>query len=283
MFKEIVADLYNDEEYIPVTSPLPMLHSYFAEPIELPLCDMPGGEIDAADVKARYMDARVKLIIMVKDWEKSGNGFGQRPKDDEEYGRFSKEHPGLQEGDNRQSFMRPENGQKEHHLYFWHLADEYGILSNVLTVLSGAVAADGDSVRTDCSSARKKRKKQVEGPTEFQHSITASLANMAVCAKEHILLQLQASYEDYAVKEVMAEESDYATPAKVKLFRELKEGKLIQIKAMNSEVRRMKLGLPDGPDFPEATSTVPASVNTASPRTPSSSVTNPRTPGSSIA
>ena len=187
-FEEIVAAIYNDEDFVPVTESLPTLHVFFGDTIELPFSNMPGGEIDAEEVKCRYTDCRAKLIVMVKDWEKSGNGFGQRARDSDDYGRFSEAHvTELAEGDNQGSFMLTRDGHREHHLYLWHLANTMGVLSNVLTVLSKAVAADGDSAPTDCSSSRKKRKKQEEGATQFQHSITSSLAYIAVSAKERRL------------------------------------------------------------------------------------------------
>jgi hypothetical protein len=59
---EVVAKLYNDSKVVLVTTILPNLHHSFAEPIELQIEDMPGGELTAEEVKQQYADAPAKVI-----------------------------------------------------------------------------------------------------------------------------------------------------------------------------------------------------------------------------
>ena len=61
-YEEVVARLYNDDEYVPSTESLPELHAEFADPIELPFNEMPGGSIDAEDVKKKVTEARAKVM-----------------------------------------------------------------------------------------------------------------------------------------------------------------------------------------------------------------------------
>jgi hypothetical protein len=61
-FEEIVAELYNDDTFIPITESLPDLHYDFSEPIALPFDEMPGGKITPEQVKSRMAEARAKLL-----------------------------------------------------------------------------------------------------------------------------------------------------------------------------------------------------------------------------
>jgi len=61
-YDEAVARVYNDGDLTLTTDALPNLHEKYTEPIILEFEDMPGGAINAEDVKARMGDARAKLI-----------------------------------------------------------------------------------------------------------------------------------------------------------------------------------------------------------------------------
>jgi hypothetical protein len=60
--RQEVAELYNDDEFVPTTESLPELHSMFAEPMTLKLSTMRGGKVTADIVKAKLADARAKLL-----------------------------------------------------------------------------------------------------------------------------------------------------------------------------------------------------------------------------
>ena len=126
-FYAVVAKKYNNPDWVPTTEALPDLHHDFNDPVELHFHDMPGGEITPEEVKTRFGDARAKLIQIIANWEKSGNGFGQRSETEEGWGNFSSDHM-LECGDNRSGFVKTHLGQHGHHLYVWHLSDNEGIL-----------------------------------------------------------------------------------------------------------------------------------------------------------
>jgi len=61
-FEEAVARIYNDPDILFTTESLPSLHEFFANSIDLPFNEMPGGPLTAEDVKSRIGDARAKVI-----------------------------------------------------------------------------------------------------------------------------------------------------------------------------------------------------------------------------
>jgi len=105
------------------------------------------------------------------NWEKSGNGFGQRGDEDNEWGRFSDAHLTLEEGDNRSNFIMPQLGHCPHHLHLWKLADEMGILSNVLNVMSPQVSAKCDNVAVDAQEVQRPniRRREEEKKKQAKH------------------------------------------------------------------------------------------------------------------
>ena len=61
-YDEIVVNLYNNETFVPVTEALPDMHNTFAQPMELPFAEMPGGKISSDAVKVRMSESRAKLL-----------------------------------------------------------------------------------------------------------------------------------------------------------------------------------------------------------------------------
>jgi hypothetical protein len=157
---EKIAELYNSDKCY-ISCALPDLHSSFGEPKVLLFDDMPGGPITAEDAKTRLSDARAKMISIIKDCERSGNGFGQRDVSDDSFGEFDPEAFDTTRGDERSAFVKPHLGQRFHHLYFWHLCETMGVLKTVLNVLSPEVSGDTDSVPGSTTSTQKKRRGSV--------------------------------------------------------------------------------------------------------------------------
>lgn len=61
-YEAAVAKIYNDPDIVFYTEINPELHVTFEEAIELHFDSMPGGEIDAEDVKKKIGEARAKLM-----------------------------------------------------------------------------------------------------------------------------------------------------------------------------------------------------------------------------
>jgi hypothetical protein len=99
------------------------------------------GPIDPEEGKRRFAGSRAKLIKIISKWELSGNGFGQRTLEDEDYGHMGQQE--LEAGDNRANFL--DSMTKEHILYFWHLPDKNELLKNVLNVIADTSSADSDN------------------------------------------------------------------------------------------------------------------------------------------
>jgi len=127
---EAVARMFNDDEIVFVTSALPDLHYAFASTIVLDFEDMPG-KVTPEECKKRFADSRAKLIKIISKWELSGNGFGQRSREDDDFGHLDEEC--FEAGDNRGNFL--DTMTKEHILYFWHLADQNDMMKQVLNVI----------------------------------------------------------------------------------------------------------------------------------------------------
>ena len=90
-------------------------------------------------------------------WEASGNGFGQRQRNDNTFGHFSVEHEEQEDGDNRANFLRTHLGHRLHHLYLWQIADKMGVLQDVLCVINAEVGGDGDNIHTDTAQVQHRR------------------------------------------------------------------------------------------------------------------------------
>jgi hypothetical protein len=63
----------------------------------------------------------------------------------------------MVDGDNRKPFIKKHKGYQLHHLYFWVLADECGMLKNVLNILSAEVSGDSDNVPGDTALTKRAR------------------------------------------------------------------------------------------------------------------------------
>ena len=82
------------------------------------------------------------MVRIIKDWERSGNGDGQRAENEEDFGHIyavqrwrnvnSNEEGEYMNGDNRKSFLRD---SKPHILYMWALFDDNDLLKQMLAIL----------------------------------------------------------------------------------------------------------------------------------------------------
>jgi hypothetical protein len=85
-----------------------------------------------------------------------------RELDDEDFGHFDPDR--CPDGDNRKTFIKRLKGHRLHHLYFWNLADELGMLKNVLNVLSAEVSGDCDNVPGDTALTANARRRASPPP-----------------------------------------------------------------------------------------------------------------------
>ena len=242
--EEAIARICNDDTCDLFTEAIPTLHALFNEPIELRFSDMPGGAVTAEDVKMRMGDARAKLVHasasvprfffcnvtntmclfcfffpqIVGNWEKSGNGFGQRSERDDEFGHFSEDHLELEPGDNRSNFIRPEDSHRVHHLHLWHLADMTGVLSNVLNVVSRDVAANGEACATNTQAVQRTKRRSEDGKTNEEHAREKKLQDRKLESFRIGVVASLSSISMSQVQDLVCREEDKVLSFKLKML-----------------------------------------------------------------
>ena len=128
-FYDKIITVFNDVTFIPETKYLPNVHEYFEESKKIPL-----GEYRMSRGKAKDLIVSIwpKFINIVRNYELSGSGSGQRAEEDSDYGRVNIEQ--CVEGDNKEKFM--ESDIKETFvLYWWHKLDVVGFVQFTLYIL----------------------------------------------------------------------------------------------------------------------------------------------------
>lgn len=97
-FEELCANKYNDPSFEPVSNVYLDLHDDFMSPIVLRQEDAPFVSPDK--IKDKLSSARCKALRVISDWEKSGNGSGQRAEDNNEFGHIADDQQwlGMSEG-----------------------------------------------------------------------------------------------------------------------------------------------------------------------------------------
>jgi hypothetical protein len=206
-----IAELYNSNR-VYVTAALPELDGVFTVPITLKFEEMAGGPITADIAKTRMDDARAKCIIIITNWENSGSGFGQHVGD----AGFGITAEVLMNGDDRASFVQEAKGQRKHHLYLWHLAEEDNMLHRVLNILSAEVAVDADRVPVGLASTQRKRgsPKSDEGveakKQAFREQISVTLTSIGKGMMDGNMIQINANLESaiIALRTTIGEEED---------------------------------------------------------------------------
>jgi hypothetical protein len=127
-------------------------------------------------------------------------------------------------GDDRSSFINPDNGHANHLLYLWHIADKMQVLNNVLQVLDADVSADGSRVPRDTSAVQNKRKAQLEEKERqerkaFRVEVGTSLKSIAITTKQEALRKEQKTVHEMNLS--LMEAQDAGDERKVKYYRRL--------------------------------------------------------------
>ncbi len=156
-FYEKVSIKYNDPNFNPVSEELNDLHDDYTSPIDLCYSGAPT-PTTPNKIKDVLTNCRAKLTIIIDNWERSGNGNGNRDArndSDDGYGRLTEEQLMA---DDRRNFLPP--GFKTHLLYFWHIMDKYDILGFSLSLLKKSCSASSDSVAETETLSEHRRKKR---------------------------------------------------------------------------------------------------------------------------
>jgi hypothetical protein len=188
-FYELAADKYNDQDYHPVTTTYPNLHDDFRWGIELHASDAPTAT--PSKIKEKLADVRAKLVIIINNWQRSGNGGGnkmdevynlqesQQALDDTETPRKELTY----QDDDRRNYL---GNNKPHLLYFWQKLDEGNILQNTLAVIPRDISADSEGIPSTLTPFDRKRKSsliskydEVSSTLRFQKDVRRSFMGLA--------------------------------------------------------------------------------------------------------
>lgn len=201
---EKVAELMNDSDNIYQLPSLPQLHSVFASSTVLGTDCFPG-PITPEDARKRIADSRARLMKVISNWELSGNGFGQRAPDHQNFGIIEEDQ--LLEGDNRSSFV---DTGKEHLLVLWDLGQAEGVLDKFLNKLSTEVSISPDNIHTDTSEVQIRRKMNDEqkATQAFRDSVAESMQSMSYTALLQELRQTELNLLDLKEKEFKSHNDD---------------------------------------------------------------------------
>ena len=144
-YYEIAAKKFNDKGWIPNSIALPELHPDFTVLKKLFLNVAP---ITSSELQDKLTSTWYKMVKVVNDWERSGAGCGMAGEELEGEGVYK-----FINGDDRKNFLKE---RPPHVLYLWHIAQTYGILTNVRQQLKVASSLDGNNASSVSSSHKSK-------------------------------------------------------------------------------------------------------------------------------
>lgn len=232
-FHDMATEKFNDSNWVPQTTPKGDLHSFFKEPIVCMKKDT--YTLTREKSKQLLLDIKHNVNDICTCYEKSGNGAGQLPSDDDSsnsedgssgvdntvddesnFGRFNKELARLQGGDDPHCFLKH---QPVDLLYTWDVLDSLNLIHFTLTKLRGVngvssdVAASLTTYRAlngddDAGPDRKKSKKDSNDDTMVMVSSELNFMNRSgamdgierLVDKKHKLMhewRLEKRHNDY--------------------------------------------------------------------------------------
>jgi hypothetical protein len=215
-FFELAAELYNNQTFETIANRYPSLHQDFTHFIISFGKDAP--YVKPQKIREKWSDVRGKLVVMVKNYEKSGNGSGNRMETENDSGSISSFR--LTDDNDRQNFL---GNNKPHLLYFWQLLEEYDLLDNTLAVIPPDISATSESVpetvyTTPATKKAKVSEEYLDSQQSFQSDVKTSFAEMArsltVIAANSNLLTISTLQDKYlSLHQQYTNETDEVTKA----------------------------------------------------------------------
>ena len=159
-------------------------------------------------VKDVHDSMKNKLLTMMKAWEQSGNGAGQRDVSfgDDGWGHFD---PETMDGDDRAQFLR--NPNEYYLLYFWHCIDEEGVIAQTLSQLPQSMEASTDNFAIVSERDSKKDRRQIANSIS---KIADAVADGAASIKVRVRATLQDQLE--RLEEELSDLEDNADNARIR-------------------------------------------------------------------
>ena len=152
---------------------------------------------------------------LIANWEQSGNGQGQRPADDQNYGHVHRGGHEFIEGDNRRCFLDT-LGLQSHVLYGWAVFEEHDMLHFTLARLN---IAEDEELSQGCpmTTSQSKTKPAVDTGmekvgnalllmAENQQKWELSREKQGLCHELRLLAKEMATCTDPEVKEMLKEQ-----------------------------------------------------------------------------
>ena len=130
---------------------------------------------------------RPRLLCIINDYKRSGNGSGQRAANDEEWGHFDLSM--CVDGDDRKNFLHNDGSEI---LYWWHVLDEYQMLRFTTSVLSVSVQASAER-SAEVAPPRRRRSTDDDGETRREIAVNLGSVGSAVQRLSYVSLQREIS------------------------------------------------------------------------------------------
>ncbi|KAL3941072.1 MAG: hypothetical protein SGARI_000713 [Bacillariaceae sp.] len=135
-----VSEQFNDPEFLPKLQAFPELHDNLSSARDLPLKEY---RTTRSSAKDKFDEMRNSLHHIVRRWELSGSGSGQRDEDDPDYGTVGESR--QVDGDDRKNFLPHNNDNLFYLLYFWQRLEDEQLLNATMAKLPSDIAVDSDN------------------------------------------------------------------------------------------------------------------------------------------
>ena len=179
-FWQVVADLFNNSSYNPVSFIFPNLHEDFMEEIDITWNAVRNmGTLTREKAYSKHLTHSAALSKIKENYDRSGNGEGNRlTLDDDENG------PGIalkiSGGDTKASYL---GGYESYILYFWQVCELFQFEKRVVQMIDNEYALDNGNIPSATvvnanTKRNKKRKAEKEAAAEARKKDDAFLEEL---------------------------------------------------------------------------------------------------------
>ena len=154
---DLISQNFNNAAFNPTSTVYSDLHDKFLQEIDISHVKVANmGLLTPDKAKAKFFQLKNALLIVKRNWEKSGNGDGSAVNCNSSFSSTERE---MVNGNDRRNFL---NGKSPAVLYLWEKANEYNLLETVCQQLNEEAALDsaaGTSTALSVSHRKDKRKR----------------------------------------------------------------------------------------------------------------------------
>ena len=170
--EQVIADQINDPDWKPDSFKLGSLHQSFKEELDLSYQGCVKIDVTEKKVRDKLADLKVRVMKIMRNFEKSGNGDGMladgaedRPIRDVTDPNFGKWEPDRYKNDHRGSFL---GDNPEECLYMWYIIDQYDLIQSTIATVDEKQGANSEkqSVTEDVHNKRDSKKSKHDDDDE---------------------------------------------------------------------------------------------------------------------